>query len=262
VSPARAPAAITVGASTRSDSRDTSYSNFGSCVDLFAPGSSILSSYRTSDTATATLSGTSMASPHVAGAAAVYLQQHPGSTPAQVQAGLIAQSTPNVLANVGTNSPNRLLYSDPSGSSGGGTTTTTTTTTGTTTGTTTTTTTTTTSRATTTTTTTRAGGSGSCTVTAAVNAWNSGLTENLTVTNTGSAAVNGWSLTFQLPAGQTITSGWNATFSPSSGSVTATNASYNGAIAPGASVSFGFQANHTGNDAAATGFALNGSACG
>jgi len=100
-----------------------------------------------------------------------------------------------------------------------------------------------------------------CRVVATVNAWNTGLTENLTVTNTGSTALNGWSLTFTLPAGQSITSGWNAAYAPTSGKVTATNAAFNGAVAPGASVSVGFQATHTGNAAAPTGFALNGTAC-
>ena len=103
--------------------------------------------------------------------------------------------------------------------------------------------------------------SGGCRVVSAVNAWNSGLTAEITVTNTGAAAVNGWSLTFTLPAGQTITSGWNATYAPASGQVTARNASYNGTLAPGASVSIGFQAGHTGNSAAPTSFSLNGAAC-
>ncbi|GIF02423.1 cellulose binding domain-containing protein [Paractinoplanes rishiriensis] len=102
---------------------------------------------------------------------------------------------------------------------------------------------------------------GACRVSSTVNAWNSGLTADLTVTNTGSAAVNGWSLTFTLAAGQTITAGWNAVYSPGSGQVTARNVSYNGAIAPGGSVSIGFQAGHTGNSGAPTGFALNGAAC-
>jgi cellulase/cellobiase CelA1 len=94
-----------------------------------------------------------------------------------------------------------------------------------------------------------------------VNAWNSGLTADLTVTNTGTTAVNGWSLSFTLPAGQTITSGWNATYAPASGQVTARNVSYNGTLAAGASVSIGFQAGHTGNSAAPTSFVLNGAAC-
>jgi endo-1,4-beta-xylanase len=105
------------------------------------------------------------------------------------------------------------------------------------------------------------GGSGACKVTNAVSAWNTGLTDNITITNTGSSAINGWSLKFNLASGQTITSGWNATFSPSSGAVTATNASYNGAIPPGGSTTVGFQANHTGNTAAPSGFSLNGAAC-
>ena len=87
------------------------------------------------------------------------------------------------------------------------------------------------------------------------------MTENITITNTGSSAINGWSLVFTLPSGQTITSGWNATYSPTSGQVTATNAGYNGTIAPSASVGIGYQATHTGNTGAPTGFALNGVAC-
>ncbi|SNY48555.1 extracellular catalytic domain type 1 short-chain-length polyhydroxyalkanoate depolymerase [Paractinoplanes atraurantiacus] len=102
---------------------------------------------------------------------------------------------------------------------------------------------------------------GACRVTVAVNAWNTGLTDQLTIVNTGAAAINGWSLGFALPAGQTITSGWNATYSPASGQVTARNASYNGTLAPGASTTIGFQATHTGNSAAPSGFTLNGTAC-
>jgi endo-1,4-beta-xylanase len=104
-------------------------------------------------------------------------------------------------------------------------------------------------------------GSGTCRVTNSVSAWNTGLTDNITITNTGTTAINGWSLKFALASGQSITSGWNATYSPSSGQVTATNASYNGSLAPGASTTIGFQANHTGNSAAPSGFSLNGSAC-
>jgi poly(3-hydroxybutyrate) depolymerase len=103
--------------------------------------------------------------------------------------------------------------------------------------------------------------SAACRVAATVNAWNSGLTENLTITNTGSGAINGWSLVFTLPGGQTITSGWNASYSPSSGQVTAQNASYNGSIAPNGSVSIGFQATHTGNAGKPAVFTLNGAAC-
>ncbi|MFH9265344.1 S8 family peptidase [Streptomyces sp. NPDC017546] len=108
-SPARVAEAITVGSTTNTDAR-SSFSNYGSIVDIFAPGSSITSSWHTSDTATNTISGTSMASPHVAGAAALYLADNPGSTPAQVSAGLVAASTTGVVTNPGSGSPNRLLY--------------------------------------------------------------------------------------------------------------------------------------------------------
>ena len=102
---------------------------------------------------------------------------------------------------------------------------------------------------------------GACRVTYAVNAWNNGLTATVTVTNTGPAVVNGWSLAFTLPAGQVITSGWNASYSPSSGQVTARNAGHNATIAPNASVGIGFQATHTGGTAEPSSFALNGAAC-
>jgi acetylxylan esterase len=100
-----------------------------------------------------------------------------------------------------------------------------------------------------------------CAVNYGVNAWNTGLTATITVTNTGSSAVTGWALAFALPAGQTITSGWNATYSPTSGQVTARNVAYNGSLTPGTPVSIGFQATHTGNTAKPTSFTLNGAAC-
>ncbi len=102
---------------------------------------------------------------------------------------------------------------------------------------------------------------GACRVTDTISAWNTGLVANLTITNTGSSAVNGWSLVFTLPGGQTITQGWNATYTPTSGQVTARNLSYNGSIPAGGSTSIGFQANHTGNSAAPTAYTLNGQAC-
>ena len=102
---------------------------------------------------------------------------------------------------------------------------------------------------------------GGCKVADLVNAWNTGLTEQITITNNGSTAVNGWKLGFTLASGQTITSAWNATVTPSTGAVSATNLSYNAAIPAGGSTSFGFQANHTGNTAVPTGFTLNGTAC-
>ncbi len=108
-SPARAPTAITVGATTSTDAR-ASYSNFGSCVDIFAPGSSITSDWNTSDTATNTISGTSMATPHVAGSAALYLGDHPGSSPATVSSGLLAAATTGRVTDPGAGSPNLLEY--------------------------------------------------------------------------------------------------------------------------------------------------------
>jgi poly(3-hydroxybutyrate) depolymerase len=104
-------------------------------------------------------------------------------------------------------------------------------------------------------------GTGACRVADTVNAWNTGLTSSITITNTGTTAVNGWSLTFTLPSGQTITSGWNASYSPASGPVTAKNLAYDAIIAPGAAVSIGFQATHSGNTSAPSAFALNGAAC-
>ncbi|MER6448100.1 S8 family peptidase [Streptomyces venezuelae] len=107
-SPARVAEAITVGATTNTDAK-ASYSNYGNVLDIFAPGSSITSSWGTGDTATNTISGTSMATPHVVGAAALYLAQNPASTPAQVRDGLVAAATPNVVTGPGTGSPNLLL---------------------------------------------------------------------------------------------------------------------------------------------------------
>ncbi|MBZ9639156.1 S8 family peptidase [Streptomyces sp. PSKA30] len=107
-SPARVSEAITVGATTNTDAK-ASYSNYGSALDIFAPGSSITAGWHTSDTATNTISGTSMATPHVAGAAAVYLANHTSSTPAQVASALTSGATTGKVTSPGSGSPNRLL---------------------------------------------------------------------------------------------------------------------------------------------------------
>jgi subtilisin family serine protease len=108
-SPARVPNAITVGA-TQSNDAAASFSNYGTCVDILAPGVSITSAWSTSNTATNTISGTSMATPHVAGAAALLLQANPGLTPQQVRDSLVNSATTGVVTNPGTGTPNRLLY--------------------------------------------------------------------------------------------------------------------------------------------------------
>ncbi|MEU0082689.1 S8 family peptidase [Streptomyces sp. NPDC006274] len=109
-SPARVPEAITVGATDSSDRR-ASFSNYGTCLDLFAPGVDITSAWKDSDTATSTISGTSMAAPHTAGAAALYLSSHPTATPAQVRDALVTGATSGKVVNPMWGSPNKLLYS-------------------------------------------------------------------------------------------------------------------------------------------------------
>ncbi|MDT5035969.1 MAG: hypothetical protein QOE03_1154 [Micromonosporaceae bacterium] len=108
-SPSHVAAAVTVANSTAADARSAS-SNFGSCVDLFAPGTAIISAWNTGDTAAASLTGTSMASPHVAGTAALYLQRHPGATPQQVRDFIVGRATPGVITDAQA-APNLLLYS-------------------------------------------------------------------------------------------------------------------------------------------------------
>jgi subtilisin family serine protease len=110
-SPARVAAAITVGATDNTDKK-ASWSNYGTCLDIFAPGVNITSTWNTSDTATNTISGTSMATPHVAGVAALYLQTHPTASPATVSAALVANATLNKVTSPGTGSPNRLLFTN------------------------------------------------------------------------------------------------------------------------------------------------------
>jgi subtilisin family serine protease len=107
-SPARLADAITVGATDNADNR-ASFSNYGSCLDIFAPGVNIKSTYNSSDTATTTMSGTSMATPHVTGAAALILAANPTATPAQVRDALVAHADTGKVTNAATGSPNKLL---------------------------------------------------------------------------------------------------------------------------------------------------------
>lgn len=109
-SPARVPEAITVGATDNTDRR-ASFSNYGTCLDLFAPGVNITSSWKDSDTATNTISGTSMATPHTAGVAALYLATHATATPVQVRDALVNGATSGKVQDPRTGSPNKLLHS-------------------------------------------------------------------------------------------------------------------------------------------------------
>jgi subtilisin family serine protease len=117
-SPAATPAALTISATDSNDTKP-SWANTGSCVDFFAPGVNTVSSWYTSDTATSSSSGTSMATPHVTGAAALYLAANPGATPSQVAAALTSNTTPGVVRSPGSGSPNKLLYTAFIGGGGG-----------------------------------------------------------------------------------------------------------------------------------------------
>ncbi|MEH1124664.1 S8 family peptidase [Micromonospora sp. CPCC 206061] len=108
-SPARVAEGITVGATQNNDAA-ASFSNYGNCVDILAPGVNITSAWYNSNTATNTISGTSMATPHVVGAAALTLAANPSYTPAQVRESLVSGSTAGVVTNVGTGTPNQLLH--------------------------------------------------------------------------------------------------------------------------------------------------------
>lgn len=107
-SPSRVPEAITVASSTVDDEQ-SSFSNYGSVVDIYAPGSDITSTWNDSDTGTKTISGTSMATPHVVGAAAVYLGGHQDATPEQVAAALTEGATPDAITNATEGTANKLL---------------------------------------------------------------------------------------------------------------------------------------------------------
>ncbi len=109
VSPASTPAAITVAASDSNDVR-ASFSNLGTCVDLFGPGVAIKSDWNASNTATMVLSGTSMAAPHAAGVVALYLQTHPTATPTNVRYALASTATGGPIASAGIGTPNLLLF--------------------------------------------------------------------------------------------------------------------------------------------------------
>jgi subtilisin family serine protease len=120
-SPARTPSALTVAASNKTDHR-ASFSNFGTCVDIFAPGVNITAGWIGSNTATATASGTSMSAPHVAGTALQYLEANPSATPAQVANAITSNASMGKIINPGSGSPNRLLYMGfITGGGGGGT---------------------------------------------------------------------------------------------------------------------------------------------
>jgi hypothetical protein len=105
------------------------------------------------------------------------------------------------------------------------------------------------------------GGATACQVRYATNTWSNGFTADVTVANTGTTAINGWTLTFGFAGNQQVTSGWNATVTQSTNTVTARNLSWNGAIAAGSSAAFGFQGTYSGTNATPSGFSLNGTAC-
>jgi subtilisin family serine protease len=110
-SPARTPTAVTVGATNNGNEGRASFSNFGTCVDIFAPGVNVLGAWHTGDNATNTISGTSMASPHVAGALAVYLQRFPRLGSLEASDGVVVEATEDVVGNP-NGSPNRFLFTD------------------------------------------------------------------------------------------------------------------------------------------------------
>ncbi|MDC7122056.1 cellulose-binding domain-containing protein, partial [Cellulomonas fimi] len=102
---------------------------------------------------------------------------------------------------------------------------------------------------------------GACQVVYGVNQWNTGFTANVVIKNTSSSALNGWTLTFAFPSGQTITQAWSSVSSQSGSQVTLRNAAWNGSIAPGGSTQIGFNGAHNGTNTAPSAFSLNGTAC-
>jgi subtilisin family serine protease len=113
-SPARVTEGMTVSATTKQDAKPR-WANYGTCVDLFAPGVGVTSDSNGSDTATAVKDGTSMAAPHNTGVAAQYLQTHPSATPAQVWSAIYAMTTKDIVTNSRTSAHNDLLYTNPAG---------------------------------------------------------------------------------------------------------------------------------------------------
>ncbi|MBQ1011146.1 cellulose binding domain-containing protein [Micromonospora sp. M51] len=105
------------------------------------------------------------------------------------------------------------------------------------------------------------GGGASCAVKYTANSWNNGFTADVQITNTGSSAINGWTMNYNLPSGQTVTNAWNATVSQSGSAVTARNVSHNGSIAPGGTASFGYQGTVNGSYSSPSSFSLNGATC-
>ncbi|WP_433316384.1 GH12 family glycosyl hydrolase domain-containing protein [Micromonospora sp. CA-269861] len=104
-------------------------------------------------------------------------------------------------------------------------------------------------------------GGASCAVKYTANSWNNGFTADVQITNTGSSAINGWTLTYSLPSGQQVTSAWNATVSQSGSTVTARNVGHNGSVAPGGTASFGYQGSLSGSYSSPSSFSLNGATC-
>lgn len=217
----RSSRGIVVGATTVTDTRWSS-SNFGTCIDIFAPGDNITSAGRASDTAVASgWSGTSMAAPHVTGWVARYLESNPSATLAQAKTALVSAATTNVLTGIGTGSPNRLLYADP----GGGTST-----------------------------------PANCQVAYSINSGGSSFTSTIVITNTGSSTINGWTLAFALPSGHSFANGWSATWGTSGQNVTATSLSWNSTLQPQQTATIGFNGTGSGTSEP-TAFTLNSSSC-